>query len=51
VLVDAFDVPAVTISRLQDTDPAVVFSGAGWVQGDRSSIEWTAGCRRLADPG
>ena len=43
VLVDAFDVPAVTISRLQDTDPAVVFSGAGWVQGDRSSIEWSGG--------
>ncbi len=43
VLVDAFDVPAVTISRLQDTDPAVVFSGAGWVQGDRSSAEWSGG--------
>jgi hypothetical protein len=43
VLVDAFDVPAVTISRLQDTDPAVVFSGAGWVQGDRSSVEWSGG--------
>lgn len=33
VLVDAFDVPAVTISRLQDTDPAVVFTGTGWAQG------------------
>ena len=33
VLVDAFDVPAVTISRLQDTDPAVVFIGSGWFQG------------------
>ena len=33
VLVDAFDVPAVTISRLQDTDPAVVFTGSGWLQG------------------
>ncbi len=43
VLVDAFDVPAVTISRLQDTDPAVVFSGAGWVQGDKSSVEWSGG--------
>src|SRR5882724_3886433 len=43
VLVDAFDVPAVTISRLQDTDPKVVFSGAGWVQGDRSSVEWSGG--------
>src|SRR5712671_2105984 len=43
VLVDAFDVPAVTISRQQDTDPAVVFSGAGWVQGDRSSVEYSGG--------
>jgi len=43
VLVDAFDVPAVTISRLQDTDPAVVFSGAGWVQGDTSSAEYSGG--------
>jgi alpha-amylase len=32
--VDAFDVPAVTISRLQETDPtAVVFAGTGWAQG------------------
>jgi len=43
VLVDAFDVPAVTISRLQDTDPAVVFSGAGWVQGDRAALNGAAG--------
>jgi hypothetical protein len=42
VLVDAFDVPAVTISRQQDTDPAVVFSGAGWIQGDRSD-DWSGG--------
>ncbi len=33
VLVDAFDVPAATISRLQDTDPSVAFTGSGWVQG------------------
>jgi len=33
VLVDAFDVPAVTISRLQETDPAVAFTGSGWLQG------------------
>jgi hypothetical protein len=31
VVVDAFDVPAATISRLQETDPAVTYS-AGWVQ-------------------
>ena len=33
VLVDAFDVPAATISRLQDTDPSVAFTGSGWLQG------------------
>src|SRR5690349_17105852 len=33
VIVDAFDVPAVTISRRQDTDPAVTFAGSGWLQG------------------
>src|SRR5438477_12650135 len=33
VLVDAFDVPAATISRLQETDPAVTFAGSGWLQG------------------
>ncbi len=33
VLVDAFDVPAVTISRQQETDPALVFAGTGWAQG------------------
>jgi len=33
VLVDAFDVPAVTISRLQETDPSVAFTGSGWLQG------------------
>jgi len=32
VLVDAFDVPAVTISRLQETDPAVAFTGSGWLR-------------------
>src|SRR5258705_446253 len=44
VLVDASDVPPVTISRQQETDPATVFSGAGWGQGDRSSVEWSGGC-------
>jgi hypothetical protein len=42
VLVDAFDVPAATISRLQETDPAVVFTGAGWLQGDTSDT-WSGG--------
>jgi len=31
IIVDAFDVPAATISRLQETDPSVTL-GAGWVQ-------------------
>lgn len=31
IVVDAFDVPAATISRLQETDPAVTLS-SGWVQ-------------------
>src|SRR5256885_11904216 len=31
IVVDAFAVPAVTISRLQETDPAVSFS-PGWIQ-------------------
>src|SRR5882672_6836813 len=31
VIVDAFDVPAATISRLQETDPSVTYT-AGWVQ-------------------
>jgi len=31
VVVDAFDIPAVTISRLQETDPSVTYS-FGWVQ-------------------
>src|SRR6267143_6779692 len=31
VVVDAFDVPARTISRLQETDPSVTYT-AGWVQ-------------------
>src|SRR5256885_12356840 len=46
VLVDAFDVPAATISRLQQTDTAVTFTGSGWLQGvttDRWSGGWAAG--------
>jgi hypothetical protein len=31
IVVDAFDVPAATISRLQETDPSVTYT-AGWVQ-------------------
>jgi hypothetical protein len=42
VLVDAFDVPAVTISRLQETDRAVTFTGSGWLQGVTGD-EWSGG--------
>jgi hypothetical protein len=42
VFVDAFDVPPVTISRLQETDPSVTFSGGGWVRGDTSD-PWSGG--------
>src|SRR5499427_7376474 len=42
ILVDAFDVPAATISRLQETDPSVVFNGTGWLQGDTSDA-WSGG--------
>jgi hypothetical protein len=31
VIVDAFDVPALPVSRLQETDPAVTYT-AGWIQ-------------------
>jgi len=40
IIVDAFDVPVATISRLQETDPAVVFTGTGWLQGDTSD-QWS----------
>jgi hypothetical protein len=53
VLVDAFDVPAVTISRLQETDPsAVAFTGSGWLQGvmgDEYSGGTVAGSQTAGD--
>src|SRR5256885_10656453 len=42
VLVDAFDVPAATISRLQQTDAAVSFTGGGWMQGITTD-RWSGG--------
>jgi hypothetical protein len=42
ILVDAFDVPAATISRLQETDPSVSFT-AGWVQGNAGRNLWSGG--------
>jgi hypothetical protein len=41
VIVDAFDVPAATISRLQETDPSVAYT-AGWIQGNTGN-SWSGG--------
>src|SRR5439155_289821 len=50
VVVDAFDVPARTVSRLQETDPAVIYT-AGWIQGDPHRA-WSAGtAAESATPG
>jgi hypothetical protein len=46
IIVDAFDVPAAAISRLQETDPSVTYSG-DWVQGD-ASRQWSAGFAALS---
>src|SRR5262245_32247449 len=48
IVIDAFDVPAVTITRLQETDPSVSFSVGNWVQGD-TSRPWSAGIANLAN--
>jgi hypothetical protein len=41
IVVDAFDVPAAVVSRLQETDPAVTYS-ADWIQRDTLRL-WSAG--------
>jgi hypothetical protein len=41
VTVDAFEVEPPIVSHLQETDPNVVLSGAGWVHDDTSS--WSGG--------
>jgi YD repeat-containing protein len=46
IVVDAFDVPAATVSRLQETDPSVSYS-AGWIPGDTSRA-WSAGIATLS---
>jgi hypothetical protein len=48
IVIDAFDVPAVTITRLQETDPSVSFSAGNWDQGD-TSRQWSAGIASLAN--
>jgi len=47
IFVDAFDVPSVTFSRLQETDPDVSYSTIGWDQGDTSRA-WSAGIAALS---
>jgi len=49
IIVDAFDVPTVTVSRLQETDPDIAYSPAvaGWNQGDTSRA-WSAGIAALS---
>jgi hypothetical protein len=46
VVVDAFDVPAPAVSRLQETDPDISYT-AGWIQGDTSRA-WSAGIAALS---
>ena len=46
IVVDAFDVPAVTITRLQESDPDAAFS-AGWAPGD-ALRPWSAGTAKVS---
>src|SRR5262249_47003506 len=48
IVIDAFDVPAVTITRLQETDPSVSFSLGNWAQND-TSRPWSAGISALSN--
>ena len=47
IFVDAFDVPSVTFSRLQETDPDITYSLANWEQGNTSRA-WSAGIAALS---
>src|SRR5881396_2641585 len=52
VVVDAFDVPAATISRLQETDPSIAYSAGSFVAPDwepfNTSRAWSAGLATLS---
>src|SRR5256885_78558 len=52
VFVDAFDVPASTVSRLQETDPSIAYSAGSFVAPDwmpfDSSRAWSAGLATLS---
>jgi len=47
IVIDAFDVPASTVSRLQETDPDISYSAGNWSQGDTSRA-WSAGIAALS---
>ena len=52
IVVDAFDVPAATISRLQETDPSITYSAGSFVAPDwmpfDTSRAWSAGLATLS---
>ncbi len=52
IVVDAFDVPAATVSRLQETDPSIAFSPGSFVAPDwmpfDTSRAWSAGLAALS---
>ena len=52
LVVDAFDVPAATISRLQETDPSIAYSAGSFVAPDWSPFDtsraWSAGLATLS---
>src|SRR5207249_7474211 len=52
VVVDAFDVPAATVSRLQETDPSITYSAGSLVAPDwlpfDTSRAWSAGLATLS---
>jgi len=52
IVVDAFDVPAATVSRLQETDPSIAYSAGTFVAPDwmpfDTSRAWSAGLATLS---
>lgn len=48
VVVDAFDVPAPVVSRMQDTDPAVTMTAA-WTPATDSRMTWSGGSALVSE--
>ncbi len=52
IVVDAFDVPAATVSRLQETDPSITYSAGSFVAPDWMAFDtsraWSAGIATLS---